>query len=190
MKHLLWILMVVAAFSLTACGKVGDNPGSDNADSNAMVQEIESQETEDASQSIETSSETSDSQTDPQKSAKNSIFYTNSDFSLQFPKSWKGHYMVMETEEFGIPWRGFFEKGCYEEIDAGWLFSIAGYRDDSYTEQPSYDIIGEWDGITYVIIYPTDVQFYEASKKSQRRYNKMAGQIDDIIETFQVVNRD
>ena len=106
---------------------------------------------------------------------------------MEYPDEWwLKHLIVQTTSGYGdTEWAAFYEKTCHEELDAGWLFSIAGFKDNSYEDQPSYDVI-ETDGdITYVVIYPTDVQFDGASKKAQKRYQKMASQIEDVIATFQ-----
>lgn len=53
------------------------------------------------------------------------------------------------------------------------MFSIARYKDDSYQEMPSYELVGKWNGFYYVALYPTDVQFMGASKSAQREYSKL-----------------
>ena len=71
-----------------------------------------------------------------------------------------------------------YEKNCYQELNeqGGWLFSIGVYKDDSYTEMPSYEVIKKKGSKTYVAMYPTDVQFDGASQKAQTNYCKMTQQ--------------
>lgn len=109
-----------------------------------------------------------------------------SDFSLQLPDDWEGCYVTSESRDAGITWVGFYAKKCQEEIpDSGWLFSIASYPNDTYEEQPSYEVIDIWEDLTYIVIYPTEVQFEGASKKARRQYKKMAKAVDEIVATFE-----
>lgn len=170
MKKMTWLLIGAVVLSLGGCGRTDRSASSLEQGAQEMETVTEEPEVQATTESVEDS---------------NKITYVNHDFSLQLPKSWKEHYVVMETEDCGIMWRGFYEKGCYEELDAGWLFSIAGYQDNSYEEQPSYEVIGEWKGKTYVLILPTDVQFIGASKAAQKRYCKMAAQVEKIAKTFE-----
>lgn len=109
-----------------------------------------------------------------------------SDFSLRLPESWEGCCETSETTEGGVTYIAFYAKKCREEIpDGGWLFSVAAFLDDSYFELPSYKEIDMWEDVSYIAVYPTDVQFEGASKAAKRQYKKMAKAVDDILETFE-----
>lgn len=196
-------LVATVVFSLTGCAGTVNHSGEENVKPQETVQETEPQEV--VSEEPEETAAVSDAEmTAPEADSQEpdtsenetetvdeqQITYSTGDFTVQLPKSWEGHYIAREFEEGGFTWVGFSEKKCHEQIDGGgWLFSIAAYGDTSYEEQPSYEVIDTDGDITYVVIYPTDVQFIGASKKAQKRYVKMAGQIDDIIATFKVTNK-
>ena len=112
-----------------------------------------------------------------------------SDFSLQLPADWKGKYLTDKSTFDGMPWLAFYEKSCYQELDGngGWLFSIGVYKDDSYMEMPSYEVIKKKGSKTYVAIFPTDVQFYGASKTAQSTYLKMEKQTGTVLKSFKLL---
>lgn len=121
-----------------------------------------------------------------QSKDEGNIFRTD-DFTLQVPKSWEGCYTVEENDEEDILWVAFYEKSCHDELGEGWLFSIAAYKDDTYEEQPSYEVIDTWEDTTYVAIFPTDVQFYGASEEAQKKYMEMEQSTQEVIDTFEIV---
>ena len=117
------------------------------------------------------------------------ITYKTSKFTLQLPASWKGCYVAEQSTFDGMSWLAFYEKNCYQELDqqGGWLFSIGVYKDDSYTEMPSYEVIKKKGSKTYVALYPTDVQFDGASKKAQTNYRKMTQQIEQVLKSIKLL---
>lgn len=67
---------------------------------------------------------------------------------------------------------------------AGWLFSIQSYQDNSYQQLPDYELLSIDRTTTYVVVYPTDVQFEGADQKSAQRYSAFSGQIEKVLKTF------
>lgn len=118
-----------------------------------------------------------------------SITYKTEEFTLKLPANWKGCYQVDKGEVDGLPWYSFSEKQCVKDLDGmgGWLFSIAVYKDKSYEEQPSYEVLMKKGNKIYVALYPTDVQFDGASEKAIKSYVKMAGQIDQVLKSMKLL---
>lgn len=98
-----------------------------------------------------------------------------SDFTLKLPGNWKGNY-VMKTigkkkkQESGV---AFSAKKCYQQKKEGWLFSIMRYKDNSYEDMPSYELVGMWNGFYYVALFPTDVQTEGVTKAAKNQYTKL-----------------
>lgn len=117
-----------------------------------------------------------------------SIIYKTKDFTLQLPANWEGCYRVDEGEVDGLPWYSFSDKQCYKELngEGGWLFSIAVYTDQSYEDMPSYDVLMKKGNKIYVALYPTDVQFYGTSAKATKSYQKLSGQIGQVLKSMKL----
>lgn len=97
-----------------------------------------------------------------------------SDFTLKFPANWKNQYVkkASRDKQHGS-YVAFYSKKCYKETKEGWLFSIARYEDDSYVDMPDYELVGRWNGYSYVALFPTDVQIIGASKSAQKQYGRI-----------------
>ncbi len=112
--------------------------------------------------------------------------YRARDFSLKLPVSWKGNYTV---KNIGKNKRdssvAFYGKKCYNETKLGWLFSIARYEDESYQELPAYELVGMWNGIRYVAVFPTDVQFEGAAKEAVKQYQKLSKSVEKVARSIQ-----
>ena len=118
-----------------------------------------------------------------------SNLFSAGDFTLVLPAEWEGKYIVeeMQEEEFSTSYVAFYEKECNEEIEAGWLFTIGRFIDKTYEEHPSYEVVGEWNGITYVALFPTDVQCDGVSKKAQKQYFHLAESVEEVVTSIQQV---
>lgn len=116
------------------------------------------------------------------------ITYKTNEFTLQLPANWEGCYRVDKGETDGLPWYSFCDKQCYKELngEGGWLFSIAVYKDRSYEDMPSYDVLMKKGNKIYVALYPTDVQFYGTSEKATKSYNKLSSQIDQVLKSMKL----
>ena len=78
----------------------------------------------------------------------------------------------------------FYEKGCYDTMGGGRLFSIQSYQDNTYQQLPDYELLSIDRNTSYVVVYPTDVQFDGADQKSAQRYSAFSGQIEKVLKTF------
>lgn len=112
--------------------------------------------------------------------------FSAGDFTLTLPENWAGKYEVAELEEedFELSCVAFYAKKCYDSTDTGWLFTIGRFTDTSYEEYPSYEIVGEWNGVTYVAIFPTDVQSEGVSKEAQEEYHELVKDVEDVVKTI------
>lgn len=112
--------------------------------------------------------------------------YRARDFSLKLPAVWKGNYTV---KTIGKNKRNasvvFYVKKCYNETKLGWLFSITRYEDESYQELPAYELVGMWNGVRYVAVFPTDVQFEGASKEAVKQHQKLSKSVEKVARSIQ-----
>lgn len=108
--------------------------------------------------------------------------YHAKDFSLKLPASWKGNYKVVKGKKNSFV--AFCARKCYNETGEGFLFSISKYKDESYKELPSYEVVGRWNGVSYVASFPTDVQFMGASKKAVKQYRKLNKSVEKVARSI------
>ena len=101
-------------------------------------------------------------------------------WTLTIPSNWNKQIYVTSTANSV----SFYEKGCYDAMGGGWLFSIQSYKNNSYQQLPDYELLSIDRNITYVVVYPTDVQFEGADQKSAQRYSAFSGQIEKVLKTF------
>ena len=109
------------------------------------------------------------------KRAADTDIYRASDFSLKLPAAWENNYTVYtqgkKTENGSYV--TFYAKKCHEETGEGFVFGITRYKDNSYTDLPDYELVGRWNNVSYVAVFPTDVQFEGASKEATKQYQTL-----------------
>ena len=109
-----------------------------------------------------------------------------SDFTLKVPKSWKGNYVMKSSKgKKQGSYVAFYSKKCYSQTKEGWLFTIMRYKDNSYEEMPSYELVGKWNGFYYVALYPTDVQSEGATKDAKKQYSKLNKSVEKVAKSIQ-----
>ena len=81
------------------------------------------------------------------------------------------------TEELGFP-------------NGGWLFSLAYSDELDFLDLPSYSVLGNADGGTYYIVYPTDVQGYVENSEAMSEYCSMNEDIPWIETNICLANED
>lgn len=119
------------------------------------------------------------------KTRKGKGVYRVSDFSLKLPNSWKNSYIVKkEGKKKKDSCVAFYAKKCHKQTKLGWLFSIARYKDESYQELPSYELVGKWNGFNYVAVYPTDVQFERTTKAAAKQYQKLSKSVEKVARSI------
>lgn len=115
------------------------------------------------------------------KRKKGKGVYRNSVFSLKLPASWKNNYIVKTGgKNRKNYYAAFYSKKCYNKNKQGWLFSIEQYRNESYRDLPAYELVGKWNGISYVAVFPTDVQHEGASKKAVKQYQTLSKTVEKV----------
>ena len=106
--------------------------------------------------------------------AKKITIKAASDFTIKLPANWKNNYVMKSSKKIK---KGssvsFYSKKCYQETKDGWLFSIVRYKDDSYQDMPTYEVVGKWNGFEYVALFPSDIQTFGVSKAAKKQYNKL-----------------
>lgn len=112
--------------------------------------------------------------------------YNASDFSLKMPDSWTNNYIVKKSKNNGeeISYVAFYAKKCYKQTKMGYLFSIGRYTDESFHELPCYEMVGKWNGIYYVAVFPTDVQFDESTKAAMKQYQKLDKTVWEVASSI------
>lgn len=177
------VFMVILVL-LTGCGRAPmDLQGPTSSKEEAEISPaIKTTEPED------TPTETVSAEPVISETPENSIFSTD-DFTLILPENWDGKYVAeeLEDEECATSYIAFYEKECNKEIEAGWLFTIGRFPDKSYEEQPSYEVIGQWNDIIYVALFPTDVQCDGVSEKAQKQYFELAESVEDVVTSIRQV---
>lgn len=119
------------------------------------------------------------------KAGKGKGIYRTSAFSLKLPEDWNNNYTVTQSEKKGKDFYvSFYAKECHKQTKAGWLFSIEAYVDESYQDLPAYELVGKWNGISYVAVFPTDVQSEGASKKAAKQYQKLSRSVEKVARSI------
>lgn len=114
----------------------------------------------------------------------------DSDFTLKLPASWKNNYVLKKSKKKkNGSYVAFSSKKCYQETKDGWLFSIMRYKDDSYTDMPSYELVGKWNGYYYVALFPTDVQTEGATKAAKKQYSKLNANSTKVAASIQPIKK-
>lgn len=121
---------------------------------------------------------------------KKTITVKTSDFTIKLPAGWKNNYVKKSSKgtKHGS-YVAFSAKKCYKETGDGFLFSIWRYKDDSYTDLPMYELVGKWNGMNYVAMYPTDIQTMGATKAAKKQYRKLNAGSYEASFSIQPVKR-
>lgn len=119
------------------------------------------------------------------KERKGKGIFRVSDFSLKFPDSWKSNYIIEKSKKKKHgSYVAFYAGKCHKQTKQGWLFSIARYKDDSYKELPAYEVVGKWNGLNYVAVFPTDVQSEGATEAAKKQYGKLSKSVEKIVRSI------
>lgn len=113
-------------------------------------------------------------------------YFCATDFAIKLPADWKGNYVAMKSKKKSkSSYVTFYAKKCYKYDKQGWLFSIERYKDNSYQDLPSYELVAKWGGYSYVAVYPTDVQYERAPKAAKKQYQKMSKSVEKVARSIQ-----
>ena len=135
-----------------------------------------------------------------------SFIYNNQEleFSLILPKSWKYKCVIDEaaTEPFfsnpsetQIKGVVFSYKSDLGEARNGWLFMIFKLDEKSWDEEIAHNLpvekLFEKDGVIYYVLLTMQIPFDPENaneKKSVEEYEKMLHEMDEILDSFQVIS--
>ncbi len=107
--------------------------------------------------------------------------FSTQGFQMELPGTWAEHYSLEKGDDF----YAFYNVENAGAGYGGFLFSIEIYKQDGEWEYlPSYQFLGEKDGVYYVAEFPTDVQFDIENQENQQIYKEMQGDIEGILGTF------
>lgn len=109
------------------------------------------------------------------------ISWESDDYSLTLPESWFGRFNAYQLNENTYT---FAALNCQEENYTGTLFSITALPAGEEIEFPSFEILGEKDGMTYIATFPTDVEFDPENEISAAEYFDMYDYVESILSTF------
>lgn len=107
------------------------------------------------------------------------IVYQADDYTLELPQAWADRYYVYQQDNVDF----FVCSASAEENYTGMLFSIARIPSGVNIEEPSYQILGEYNRTTYLAVFPTDVEFDPDNAYSAKEYTDMSSYIDAILST-------
>lgn len=106
--------------------------------------------------------------------------YFGNFFYADIPYSWEGHYQYEETADAVT----FYSTENAAAGYGGVLFSVCRYAAGSdYQSLPSYQVLSETDSYTYIVIYPTDVQYNYNDTTLSSLYQEMAADAETTLLT-------
>lgn len=96
--------------------------------------------------------------------------------TVEYPPEWNEDVISDVNDDY----ISFYEKKDYDSGNGGHLFTVMRFNNNDYKELPSYKVIAEdkSKGVTFIIMYPTDVQF---TNETAEEYNRLADFTDEII---------
>ena len=179
------LLVIVVLFAMTGCGKAetadqNTEPSKSPSDDSATAEE-----TEDTENTEEPMEETETSEESAEETERWYGIFNAGDYVLRFPRNWLENYEIESVDDEDTTYAAFYAKDCHQETGEGWLFSIGKYKDNSYEDMPAYEIVAENNEVTYVAIYPTDVQTEGASEAASEKYYELMQTVEEVIDSFQ-----
>ena len=183
-KYILLVLIVLIA--MTGCGKTGttdqNTESPKNSSDEAEPPSTTAEETEEPEVSVEEPETSEESAEEPERWYG---IFNAGDYVLRFPDNWLENYEIESLDDEDTAYAAFYAKGCHQETGEGWLFSIGKYKDNSYEDLPAYEIVAKNNEITYVAVYPTDVQTEGASEVASKKYYELIQTVEEVINSFQ-----
>ena len=179
-KYMLLVLIVLLA--MTGCSKTETTNQNTEPSKNLSEDGTTAEETENTEGSVE---ETEFLEESTEETERWYGIFNAGDYVLRFPANWLENYEIEVVDDEDIAYAAFYAKGCHQETDAGWLFSIGKYKDNSYEDLPAYEVVAENNEVTYVAVYPTDVQTEGASEAAREKYYELMQTVEEVINSFQ-----
>lgn len=113
-------------------------------------------------------------------------------FSLEFPKSWDGKYLVEEDLDSNTVY--FMHLANSPKYENGMIFSIERRigelitREDMENSYIRESIIKQDKGYSFIEILPSDMQYDPKDVKISKEYNEMYDQLDQVIKSFKILD--
>lgn len=111
-------------------------------------------------------------------------------FSVRFPEDWKGRYVVKESEGSV----SFFSKRVHDAYpNFGRLFTIERMIGELVTEEDMEQapvpgkIVARGNGYTYLVRFPSDVQYLPGDEQLSRDYLGMYEQVSEVCGTLSLL---
>lgn len=106
------------------------------------------------------------------------------DVIVYLPESWTGQYdMIIRDDRVDFYHTKSRAGWTLKGEDAGLLFSVCTSTDDSYTEVPEFQDMGQGsDGLYYYLMFPSDAQAYPDDEEIRAGYEELYAQIDRVKE--------
>lgn len=180
------MLVIIVLFAMTGCGKTEttdqNTEPSKSLSDETQAPDTTAEEPENTEGSAEETETLEESAEEPERWYG---IFNAGDYVLRFPKNWLENYEIEVIDDEDTAYAAFYAKGCHQETGEGWLFSIGRYKDNSYEDMPAYEIVAENNEITYVAVYPTDVQTEGASETASKKYYELIQTVEEVIDSFQ-----
>ena len=186
------LLVVIVLLAVAGCGRTKTADQNTELSKNLSDDSTAAEGSEDTgepAEETETPEESVEETDSPEESAEETErwygIFNAGDYVLRFPPNWLEKYEIEVMDDEEIVHAAFYAKGCHQETGEGWLFSIGVYTDNSYEDMPAYEIVAENNGVTYVAIYPTDVQTEGASKAASEQYYELMQTVEEVTNSLQ-----
>ena len=104
------------------------------------------------------------------------------DVILYLPENWSDQYdMLIRDDRVDFYHTASRAAWILKGEEGGRLFSLCTSTDDSYTELPSYQDMGQGsDGLYYYLMFPTDMQAYPEDEEIRAGYEELYAGIDRV----------
>lgn len=107
-----------------------------------------------------------------------SNLFIGSFFMVDIPDSWQGHYTYEEADDSVT----FYNTENANVGFGGMLFSICRYAPGSdYQDLPNYRVLSETDEYTYLVLYPSDVQYDYENETLSSIYQEMSDDAETAL---------
>ena len=105
-------------------------------------------------------------------------------YSFYVPESWNEQVIIEYEPGYHFI---FYSKPSFENNFQGHLCSINAYTsEDEYMNNPSYVYLDESDGLQFVAILPTDVQYDMDNEFESVTYQTLYEEINNLLVSFQI----
>ena len=120
------------------------------------------------------------------RDAENDILVDFKEIQITLPSSWAGKCQISTSEDeasfFHIQSRKLWTARLGYE-NGGFLFSINFSENMDFTDQPSYQLIGETDAGYYYVCFATDMQGYTDDADALNEFQTLSSNVSQVVDT-------